>query len=509
MLNIKDLHEIEFDALGGAFPDGDDPITNRSKSMYSQRLDECEVTIVVTFHNHPLGRVKKCVSAILENTKDVPFKLLFINSTEDSRVLDYLLSVPVEDKLVINAPNTIPVGQKWALIPSYVRTPFFSTINSDAIVTPNWLSNMLRCIKSDPSIGRVCPMATNISNLQQVPFRIENDGDIARYAKSFNKSDPKKWYQRLRLIDVVALTRSELLNCAGAFDIAIAHNFSEDDYSLRIRRAGYKLMLCGDVFIHHDHDYSHMTQADSIKFQSSLNVGRALYQNRYYGLDAWDDVNNFELVLISLLDAARLQGHTPSILGIDCKMGTPILEAKNKLREGGITENDACAFTTEAKYYTDLQTVCGKQVVCDREAFFGEHYADGSFDIIVLGRPINEYERPYEMLRQLARILRPSGSLLLKLHNTQDISRMMRMLGSAESKDDSPNCAALTLDDFATKAVMHGLKDIKVAIETQTVDSETKNSVFSLLLSLGSTPAKAKELFTQLSVSNYCVCATK
>ena len=72
-------------------------------------------------------------------------------------------------------------------------------------------------------------------------------------AALFNKSNPAKWEEKIRLIPTAALYRREVFDTVGLYDAGFMHDFGDDDFTFRVRRAGYKLILCRDTFVHHDH----------------------------------------------------------------------------------------------------------------------------------------------------------------------------------------------------------------------------------------------------------------
>jgi len=212
----------------------------------------------------------------------------------------------------------------------------------------------------------------------------------------------------------------------------------------RLNRAGYKTILCKDAWVHHDHIYN-STPEDSIKLEISLTMGRKNFYEKYYGLDAWDDFRNYEFALTSLMDEPEEKEWVPSILGIDTRCGTPILDVKNKLRDFGITKTTSHAFTTKAKYFLDLQTICN-EVTCDRIDFLYDYYDKASFDYIILGEPINTYDKPFLLLKKLFSLLKPKGALLLKLRNTSNQNNLMYSLGNVDKSNLEESALCISLE---------------------------------------------------------------
>jgi SAM-dependent methyltransferase len=149
--------------------------------------------------------------------------------------------------------------------------------------------------------------------------------------------------------------------------------------------------------------------------RQSLEHGKLFFREKYYGVDAWDDVNNYELEMMNLIDPEEKRGCVaPQILGIDVACGTPILELKNKLRMADIFDTQLSAFCSDAKYYVDLKTICSGKVAVDRIEYLPAHFPLPEFDYVILGRPINLYPQPERLSSEIAALLKPDGQFLFK-----------------------------------------------------------------------------------------------
>lgn len=393
-----------------------------------------KITISVTAYNR-LEKTRKCVGYILEFTKDFDYELLLIDNGSTDGTLEYFQSVPFEKKTIWRVTKNIGVNYPLSLLLRYFKTEYIVWITNDTYVTKNWLHNLMQCFQSDTRIGMVCPVSSNISNLQEVNLQVRDLADMQRKAARFNQLNPRKWQERMRIIDIILAVKREVCDSAGILDLGFYHDFGDDDISARIRHAGYKLMLCGDTYVYHDHDFRNMEDKDSGQFQKSLDLGRKIYREKYQGIDAWDDINNFELPMMQLLERETAYPQNPEVLCVDPRCGTPVLQVRNVLRARGIMDCASSAFTTNAKYFYDLQLATEGRTVCDRIAFFPEHYREESFDIILLCEPVNTYPEPVRVTENLLRSVRKGGKLLVKLRNTASAQAFLNLLGIRQSID--------------------------------------------------------------------------
>lgn len=463
------------------------------------------VTIVVQGYNR-VEKTKLCVEAILKYTTNVDYELILFDNGSTDDTFDYFRSVEYKNKKIIKITKNLGAFYPLTKYIKLYSGKYLAGISNDIIVTKNWLNNILKCYESDNRIGYVMPMSTNVSNLQEVPNEFSNLNEMQSFAEKFNKHNPAKWDERMRLVAVISVFKREILDIVGIYDFGFFHDFSEDDYSLRIRRAGYKLVLCGDTFVHHNHDFRNMEEKNAEQFNKSLEIGRQNYKAKYIGLDAWDDVNNYELNLVGMLNN-KAPFEDPKILGIDVRMGTPILEIKNKLRKKQITECNCSAFTTQAKYFTDLQTVCGGNVVCDRTDFIMEYYLPETFDYCILGESINTYPTPLKLLQKLLAITKTGGYLLVKLRNTNDIRKALLTMGLFNNTDPSmPN--DISRDDFVNFLNMLSVQSFEVLQECSVLESDVEEFIKNSLKNIGN-QNEIEMILTNLSTNEYLFCIKK
>jgi GT2 family glycosyltransferase len=453
-----------------------------------------------------LHKTRYAVECVLKYTTGIDYELILIDNGSSDGTFEYFQSVPFENKRVIKVTKNIGSGFPFGTVRQIYSGKYLIGISNDVYVTRNWLSNLLKCMESEPNIGFVEPLSNNVSNLQEHDLGGWKDFDeMQEKAAAFNVSDPSKWEERMRLISLLFICSRYALDGIGTSDSAFVHDFSEDDICIRLRRMGYKLVLCRDTWVCHDHDFRNMEDKDPAAFQASIESGRAIYAEKYHGIDAWDDINNYEFQLLAQIDTWTMPRGEISALCVDVRCGTPVLEIRNRLKKRGSTDVASYAFTTQAKYYLDLQTVSG-EVVCDRIDFIQSHYADGAFHSIVLGEPVNIYPEPITLLQRLYNFLKPGGLLLFKLRNTDDFRAFLRSSGLGNHSDgDLPS--SMPPADVARCLELFGCKDISISAEFENLSEQDRNWLSSRLKAAN--PNAQEEDFSRLMTKDYVFCVTK
>lgn len=474
---MENLIELNTDQMGSPKV-GDDLFANRAAVAEIQHRD-AEVTLAVLAFNR-LDKTRRCVESVLEYTKAVDYELILIDNGSTDGTLEYFKSVPHRKKKIIHVTKNIGAGYPTFTYRLTDFGKFYCSLTNDLIVTAHWLENMLACIKSDPRIGMVNPVSNNTSNLQCVEFPYKNYKEMHQKAAQFNHSDPRKWEDRQRLITLGTLYRKEALLAAGwpLADAGFFHDFGDDDRTFKIRRMGYRTVLAGDTWICHDHDLRHGENKDPAEFQRSLEVGRENFKEKYFGVDAWDDVNNYYIPYLKQFPAPKAAKNA-RVLGVDTRCGTPILDVKNWLRKSSIFDTELSAFSQDPKYWLDLKTICQGTVACDREEFLLDAYQKEYFDYVIADRPLNRYHEPQKIMNDLFALCKSGGIVTCKLKNSFSFQEYVHLLGQRNVYDREFSYN-LPLD--AVSAVLGKLGTVKAIIPIPfSMNEDTRRTIGSLI----------------------------
>jgi len=497
---VFDMNEVTIIDTNNCYAPKEDNNIFKSRNNVSNLLygrDSAYVSILIVAYNR-LDKTKRCVESIIEYTENINYELILIDNGSSDGTFEYFKSINYNNKKIIKITKNLQFAYGISVGTKYCTGKYIAFLNNDMIVTENWLSNILKCFESDERIGLVCTMSSNISNFQQVQFTYENHEEMKKKAANFNISDPKKWHERLRLITAGSVYKAECIHICGNFDYGFYHDFADDDLTFHIRRAGYKTVLCKDTFVCHDHVMG--TEKKPGEFEKSLKIGRENFKKKYFGIDAWDDVNNFEIEMIRMVEPP-VDKEDVHILGIDVLCGTPILEVKNKLREFNIFDASLSAFSEKAKYFVDLSTVCQGQVECDRIEYISEYFNKNQFDYILIGKEINLYSEPLKLLTDSLSLLKAGGQLLLKLRNTYDVRSFLNILGNGMSQNNEYPIS-WTADDFSGWISTLGYDVKNIGAEYYSIDLVNSSKLSEIIKYAGFT-GEVNNVKNKMLVRNY------
>lgn len=206
-------------------------------------------SIVIPTYNQ-LALVKQCIETIRWNTPE-PYEIIVVDNASTDGTRAYLQRMSGELRFRVMDRNYGFSGAINAgLMMAKGRT--IVLLNNDTLVTENWLGNMLRCLNSDESIGMVGPITNYISGIQMVKVPYDTLSEMPEFARRNNRPDPSRWRETDLLIGFCLLLRRDLFEEVGYFDEGFEiGNFEDNDYSVRVRLLGKKLMIAQDCFIHH------------------------------------------------------------------------------------------------------------------------------------------------------------------------------------------------------------------------------------------------------------------
>lgn len=197
-----------------------------------------------------LAFLKQCLESIRLQTPE-PHEVIVVDNASGDGTADYLRSLKGQVRFRINRENSGFAGAANQGLMMAGGTTLL-ILNNDTVVTPNWLSNLLRCVDSDPAAGLVGPVSNNISGDQQIAVPYHTLEGMQRFARAYNVSDPGKWLDTKRLTGFCLMMRRDVFARLGYFDESFEiGNCEDDDYGMRARLLGLKLIIAADTFIHH------------------------------------------------------------------------------------------------------------------------------------------------------------------------------------------------------------------------------------------------------------------
>jgi GT2 family glycosyltransferase len=242
------------------------------------------VSIVIPVFNL-VDYTRICLESIWRNTKH-PFELIIVDNGSTDGTVEYLARLPcmvIRNDVNLGVPKAFNQGIR-ASSGKYVLT-----LNNDTIVTPDWLSRMVRCAESNDAIGIVGTM----SNAVRGPQRDEGasysgvDGIFAYAERRAEEFKDRNFYYP-RLVAIAMLVKRKIFERVGLFEEDFSPgNYEDDDLCIRTLLAGFDVVVAQDVFIHH---FGNRTfRASDVPYRSIIDRNKRLFEMKW-GQTPYDDV---------------------------------------------------------------------------------------------------------------------------------------------------------------------------------------------------------------------------
>ncbi|WP_198019444.1 glycosyltransferase [Thioalkalivibrio paradoxus] len=233
-------------------------------------LEHAPVDIIVCVHN-ALEDVQRCLGSVVSHTSP-PYRLILVDDGSEAATRDYLSEFAQRHdclRLRNEAAKGYTLAANMGLRAS--SAPYVVLLNSDTVVSSEWLPRLLRCADSDPAIAMAGPLS-NTASWQSIP-RVEEAGDWATnpLPQGWDASDMAQAvagcgapvFPRLPFLNgFCLLIKREVIEQFGVFD---EENFArgygeENDYSLRLYEGGWSLAVADDVYVFHAQSRSYSNE---------------------------------------------------------------------------------------------------------------------------------------------------------------------------------------------------------------------------------------------------------
>ncbi len=257
-------------------------IFERLMAKKTNQSDDIGLDVIIPVYNAYEDLIR-CLQSVLIHQEGSRIILINDKST-DPKIKDLFLKLkPFEFKNLVLLENS----ENQGFVKTVNRGMKFSKkdvilLNSDTVVTENWIRKLRECANTDYKIGTVTPF-TNNGTICSIPDFCEvNEVPIGFSIESFADFIEKISFKTYPAIPTAVgfcmYIKREVLDKIGYFDQeTFGKGYGEEnDFCMRAIYAGYKNVLCDNTFIFHRGEAS-FSASKSLLIKKNLDTLSRMY----------------------------------------------------------------------------------------------------------------------------------------------------------------------------------------------------------------------------------------
>jgi GT2 family glycosyltransferase len=213
-----------------------------------------DISIIIVTYNGLRECTIPCLESIFRNGGDADFEVVVVDNNSSDETPHYLSEWACREprlRLVLNSTNRGFAGGNNDGI-AVASGKLLVLLNNDTLVGKGWLSSFCRALRGDHSIGLAGPVSNAVGNEQKIFTLGRTPDEILVEGEAWAGNSAGDTFDAERLGFFCVALRRSLVDAVGLLDENYGLGFYEDDdYCLRVRDAGYRLVCLEDVFIYH------------------------------------------------------------------------------------------------------------------------------------------------------------------------------------------------------------------------------------------------------------------
>jgi GT2 family glycosyltransferase len=236
--------------------------------------------VILTFNN--VDYTRQCLESIWTKEAGADFEVIVVDNASSDGTPDYLREFAAAHdhcRLILNTENT-GFARGNNLGAAQAAGEYIVFLNNDTVVTRGWLAGLVRHLQ-DPALGMVGPVTNSSGNETRIRVGYGRLDEMELFAGSYTSAHAGESFEVAMLAFLCVALRRQVWEETGPLDERFGLGmFEDDDYALRLKKKGYKILCAEDVFIHHWGSAS-FSKLDQAQRQALFEENRAQFEAKW------------------------------------------------------------------------------------------------------------------------------------------------------------------------------------------------------------------------------------
>ena len=243
-------------------------------------LEQDRVSIIIPTFNG-LKFTQMCLDSIRRCTLH-PYEIIVVDNGSSDGTPEYIRTQP-NIKFIANSSNRgFPAACNQGIAAS--ESPYVLIMNNDVIVTDCWLSRMFQGFFAEPSAGLIGPRSNDSAGAQLVTSPeyslVSGWEQLESFAARFKLAAARQFRPTNYLSGLCLLIDRKVIAEIGLFDERFGiGNYEDEDFCRRAVKAGFRLLIANEVYIHHFGSQSFLE--NEIPYRHILEQNRRIFESKW------------------------------------------------------------------------------------------------------------------------------------------------------------------------------------------------------------------------------------
>ncbi len=206
--------------------------------------------VVVTVNNVDL--LRNCLDSLCRQDYQA-LEIIVVDNDSDENLQDTLAAQFPQVRMIrLNKNHGFAGGNNRGI--EIAQGKYVALINNDAIASPQWISSLVKTVESDPDIGAVASIIVDGNRpqvLDSCGVGIGLDGMSRQAMRGMPVPELTQPKDVLLFSGCACLLKMDALEKVGLFDEDFFAYCEDTDLGLRMRRAGWKIVVAPDAYVYH------------------------------------------------------------------------------------------------------------------------------------------------------------------------------------------------------------------------------------------------------------------